>query len=91
MNGKNVYLITFRSVTYAQRGERLLNRWGERCSLKRTPRWMEERGCGYCLQLRQRDVGASLILLQENGIPFSKIYRKEENGTVREVQRDLFG
>ena len=71
----NWYFITFRSVTIAQRGEGAIRK----------------AGIGYCLQLRQRDVGASLILLQENGITFSKIYRKEENGTVREVQRDLFG
>ena len=87
----NWYFITFRSVTIAQRGEGAIRKAGIGCTLLRTPRWMEERGCGYCLQLRQRDVGASLILRQENGIPCSKIYRKEENGTGREVQRDLFG
>ena len=64
MNGKNVYLITFRSVTYAQRGERLLNRWGERCSLKRTPRWVEERGCGYSLRLQTDDIERAVTLLR---------------------------
>ena len=33
--------ITFRSVTVAQRGERLLRSGGIDCVLQRTPRWME--------------------------------------------------
>ena len=44
MNANYVYLITFRSVTYAQRGERVLNRAGERDRVESTPRWMEEKG-----------------------------------------------
>ena len=44
-----LYYITFRSVTFAQRAEKLLNQKGFRVSLMRTPRWMEEQGCGYAL------------------------------------------
>ena len=40
----NQYLITFRSVTYAQRGERSLTRRGISCDVMRTPKWMEEQG-----------------------------------------------
>ena len=43
------YYITFRSVTFAQRGEKVLKKEGIRCTLLRTPRWMEEQGCGYAL------------------------------------------
>ena len=58
-----IYYITFRSVTYAQRGERALQRGGIRCTLLRTPRWMEEQGCGYCLRLRTREIAAAAALL----------------------------
>ena len=34
------YYITFRSVTYAQRGEQILHKEGIRCTLLRTPKWM---------------------------------------------------
>ena len=40
-------IITFRSVTPAQRAEEVLRRAGVECSIQRTPKWMEEKGCGY--------------------------------------------
>ena len=39
-----VYYITFRSVTYAQRGEKVLQKSGVRVALLRTPKWMENQG-----------------------------------------------
>ena len=68
------YFITFRSITFAQRAEGVLRRNGFICVLQRTPRWMEERGCGYCLKLRQGSVRAAISTLRENGLSFSKIY-----------------
>lgn len=79
--------ITFRSVTLAQRAERLLKSKGIDCMLQRTPRWMEERGCGYCLRVRPTDVAESLRHLKEAGIPFSKIYTRRPNGAVEEVSQ----
>ena len=46
--------ITFRSVTFAQRGESELKRVGISCNIQRTPRWMEEQGCGYSLRVQCR-------------------------------------
>ncbi len=77
--------ITFRSVTVAQRGERLLRSGGIDCILQRTPRWMEERGCGYCLRIRPTQVAASLQRLREGGVPFSKVYTRREDGAVEEM------
>lgn len=79
--------ITFRSVTVAQRAERLLKNSGIDCILQRTPRWMEERGCGYCLRVRPMDVPESLRRLKEGSIPFSKIYTRQPNGAVEEMSQ----
>ena len=79
--------ITFRSVTVAQRGERLLKGGGVDCMLQRTPRWMEERGCGYCLRVRPTEVAESLRRLKEAAIPFSKVYTHRSNGGVEEVSQ----
>lgn len=78
--------ITFRSVTPAQRGEEALNRAGFRCTLQRTPRWMEERGCGYRLRLLQSNLNAALNLLRDQQVPFQKIYVQRENGKLEEWQ-----
>ncbi len=79
------YFITFRSVTYAQRAEKLLNRQGIRVSLMRTPRWMEEQGCGYALKLWNHDILQVVNLLRENKIQLRKVYIQRENGDLEEV------
>ncbi len=76
--------ITFRSVTPAQRGQRLLQQAGISCYLQRTPRYMQERGCGYCLRLRPGDAQRALQLLRTGNVPLSKVYT-EENGLTEEV------
>lgn len=76
------YLITFRSVTPAQRGENLLRRHGMDCTLRRTPRWMEEQGCGYSLFVK--DGAGAAALLRRHQISFRKVYlqRKEKTEEV---------
>ena len=81
----SLYYITFRSVTLAQRGEEVLRRGGIRCSLQRTPRWMEEQGCGYCVRLRAEEAGSSVALLRANQIQFRKVYIQRPEGDVEEV------
>ena len=81
-----VYLITFRSVTYAQRGERLLNRGGFSCSLRRTPRWMEEQGCGYSLRVWTQDIHLPVALLEEKGVPKRRVYLQKDDGQLEEAQ-----
>lgn len=78
------YYITFRSVTYAQRGEQILQDGGIRCTLLRTPRWMEERGCGYCLRLWTKEAKPALHLLQSGGIPYRKVYIQGRDGQLED-------
>ena len=78
-------MITFRSVTPAQRAEAVLKRAGLDCGIQRTPRWMEEQGCGYSLRIRCHEVVQGLEILRSNDIPFRKVYLRRENGKVEEV------
>ena len=71
--------ITFRSITPAQRGERLLQREGILCTLTRTPRHLAQQGCGYSLRLRPADTHKAIRTLEENHIPYSKIYTPPED------------
>lgn len=72
--------ITFRSVTVAQRAERSLERSGIGCTLQRTPKYLAERGCSYCLRLRLRNMDGALAVLRRENIPISRIYDGEEMG-----------
>jgi len=80
-----VYYITFRSVTFAQRGEQLLQKSGIRAALLRTPKWMENQGCGYSLRIRTADLMPVISLLREKAIAFRRVYVQLEDGTLEEV------
>lgn len=81
---KNEWLITFRSVTYAQRGERLLQQGKIPCRLQRTPKHLTERGCGYCLRISGMDVPRAVHLLRRGQLPFEKLYALNEDGSTEE-------
>ena len=83
MNG---FLITFRSVTPAQRAEGILKKRGISCTLRRTPRWMEEKGCGYCLQVPEEWLREALELLRSSSVNFRKVYTVSGVGDAREVR-----
>ena len=79
------YFITLRSVTFAQRAEKLLNQQGYRVNLMRTPRWMEEQGCGYALKLWTNDIAAAVRLLRESKIQLRRVYVQLEDGQMEEA------
>ena len=76
--------ITFRSVTVAQRGEKILNAAGIRCAVRRTPRWMEEQGCGYCIRRAGSEGPDALALLRRNQLSWRKVYYQGEDGVLEE-------
>lgn len=79
-------MITFRSVTPAQRAEEALRRAGVNCTIQRTPKWMEAKGCGYSLRLDRQDIMAAAMLLRQSGISFRKVYSLTDNGTPEELR-----
>lgn len=80
------YFVTFRSITFAQRGQSLLALNNIDAALLRTPKWMQERGCGYCLKMKQEQAWPAVQILQENKVNFNKVYVQRENGEPQEVK-----
>ena len=78
-------VITFRSVTPAQRGEQVLIKNGYACTLGRTPRWMQEQGCGYSLHVACKDIPAAAAVLKAADVPYRKIYLYRESGRLEEM------
>lgn len=78
--------ITFRSVTYAQRGESVLQSAGIRCALQRARNWMRERGCGYCLRLREEDLGRALETLERASVTMGRVWLQDASGRVEQWQ-----
>lgn len=81
-----VCFVTFRSVTFAQRGQEVLRRGGITASLSRTPRWMEEKGCGYSLRVPMGKWAQAKMLLQGNSVPYSKVYCPDQGGNMEELK-----
>ena len=79
-------IITFRSVTPAQRAEDYLRRAGVSCTLQRTPKWMEEKGCGYSLRLACSDMMTSTALLRQAGISYRKAYALNDVDAPEELR-----
>ena len=83
---KNEWLITFRSVTFAQRAERALQSTHIHCQMQRTPKHLTERGCGYCLRMDGRDVPRAVEILRKEKLQYEKLYAfKEDNSTEEQV------
>lgn len=80
-------LIMCRSMTHAQRSQRLLERNGILSSLIKAPVGLTRTGCGYALLLR-RHGEESIRILRGAGLLSGKTYRKSNDSWV-EVSYDL--
>ncbi|MBQ7341509.1 MAG: DUF3343 domain-containing protein [Oscillospiraceae bacterium] len=78
-------LITFRSITPVQRAEGLLRRAGISCGLQRTPKWMEEKGCGYSLRVSVGQLQNAVEILRAQQVSFRKVYCLRDNGSAEEM------
>ena len=78
------YLILARSITHAQRMQRILSGAGVRTQVYRAPRELTESGCAYVLQVAARDLTAALTALRRERMGPIQIYLYQQ-GVYREV------
>lgn len=78
-------LILFRSLTYAQRAARLLERSGITATIRRAPQGLTDRGCTYCVRLRAQKMREALALLEQRGMDRGKVFLLEADGKMQEV------
>lgn len=71
------YLILCRSMTVAQRSQRLLEHSGIIGSVIKAPLHLTKNGCGYALILR-RHGAEGVRILKEQGMLTGKVYRMED-------------
>ena len=80
----NHYLIVCRSVTYAQRMMRTLQRAALACHIMRIPQGLVPSGCGYAVRIREGDLSQALraigqinmrpvALLLDAGISYTEV------------------
>ena len=78
------YLILARSVTYAQRIQRVLENAGVRNQIYRAPRDLTDLGCAYVLRLAVADLPQALIAIHREALDPVQIFLYQK-GTYREV------
>ena len=78
------YLIIARSVTYAQRMQRVLARAGIRCQIFRAPRELTELGCAYAVRIAVSDLPGALTALHRDGLDPVQIFIYQQ-GQYQEV------
>ena len=77
-------LILARSVTFAQRMQKALDRAGIRCQIFRAPRDLTDLGCAYAVQIAPVELGRALTVLHRAGLDPVQIFRYQF-GQYREV------
>ena len=78
-------LIMFRSLTYAQKGVRALERSGIGADLTKAPIETTDRGCTYCVRVTDQRMEAALSALDRQGIAHGRVMRSMADGGYREV------
>lgn len=82
------YLILARSITYAQRMQRALDRAGITSRVYRAPRDLTNLGCAYALRLAPRDLREALLVLHREKLNPVQIFLYQR-GLYQEVGHDL--
>lgn len=79
------YLILCRSLTYAQRGQRAIERAGGSGTVIKAPQGVTGGGCTYGVRVPAGKFDLAMAALRKSGLPIGKTYRYEPDGTLKEV------
>lgn len=73
-------LFMSKSLTYAQRSARVLERRGISAIVMRSPRELSSGGCGYCVRVSERRAADALAVLRAASLEPVRVYRVEADG-----------
>lgn len=80
------YLIICRSLTYAQRTARILERAGISAIVMRPPYEISGEGCAYCVKVSEKRISDALIALNNANMDHGKVYILDSAGKSSEVR-----
>ena len=79
------YLIVCRSLTYAQRTARVLERAGISGYIMRAPKLISGEGCSDCVKVAERWLAPALKVLNREGLGPKRVFLQNEEGSYSEV------
>ena len=80
------YLILCRSLTYAQRTAKALERAGISAHILRSPKSIAGDGCSHSVKISQRNLTDSLTVLHRAGLSPLRLYMISGDGSYKEVE-----
>lgn len=89
-SGKGIdmqYLFMCRSLTYAQRAQRYLERFGISAGILKAPSSLGTNGCAYCLTVSEAKFERSAELLKNESFVTGRIYIRKSDGSIEEICR----
>lgn len=81
------YIIMCRSLTYAQRATRALERAGIFGALAKAPQELTEEGCNYGVKIKGRDLDRSMTVIKGAGVKPGRIIGIDASGKASVVSR----
>lgn len=79
------YFLTCRSLTYAQRTGKILERAGISSYLARTPKNIAREGCGHGVKIHEKHLQQALSLLKRANLSPNKVYQINGEQEFQEV------
>ena len=79
------YLIVCRSLTYAQRTARVLERAGISGYIMRAPKLISGEGCSHCVKVAERWLAPALKVRNREGLGPKRVFLQNEEGSYSEV------
>ena len=80
------YLLMCRSLTYAQKAARILERSGYTVTVIKAPQALSSGGCAYAITLRA-NISDVKQILKRYDVPYDKVFMRDENSDYREEQK----
>ena len=80
------YIIMCRSITYAQRSQKLLERAGIAANISKAPHGVTPEGCSYGVRVSRGKVARAMTILRTAGIKTGKVFLLGAGGEAREVE-----
>lgn len=81
------YLLMCKSLTYAQRAARSLERSGVSSIISKAPKSATGIGCNYCVKVKESRLAASLKILNDAGFGPVRVFLVSDDGNVSEVKK----
>ena len=79
------YLLMCRSLTFAQRASRALERIGISAIITKAPKSATGQGCNYCVKVSEKNLVRSITTLKDAELGPTRVFMVAHDGSISEV------